>query len=183
MSTWGWIVVGVAVAVFVLISFRLAVKHRRTGQLRDRFGPEYDRTVESAASKREAEADLAEREERHDEREIRPLSAAARERYVASWQQVQAQFVDDPSAAVSAAENLIGSVMAERGYPVEDSDQRADDLSVDYPEVVENYRNARRACEAGRDRGPAPGDAAQRRLFEELVSEADEPAKTAVEVR
>jgi hypothetical protein len=182
MSTWGWIIVAVGVAVFVLISLRLAVKHRRTRQLRDRFGPEYDRTVESAASKREAEADLAEREQRHDEHDIRPLSAAARERYVASWQQVQAQFVDDPSVAVSGAERLIESVMAERGYPVEDFDQRADDLSVDYPEVVENYRKARDLARQGESEDLRRAIRHQRMLFEQLLSDADEPAEV-VEAR
>ena len=180
MSTGVWIAIAVGLGVILLVVLRQAVTRRRTHHLRDRFGPEYDRTVESASSRREAEADLAEREERHDEREIRPLTPAARERYVASWQGTQAQFVDDPTAAVSAAENLIGSVMAERGYPVEDTDQRADDLSVDYPDVVENYRNARQLARQGETEDLRQAMREFRRLFEELVSEVDERAKTAV---
>lgn len=180
MSTWAWILIAVGVAVLLLVALRQALGHRRTGHLRDRFGPEYDRTVESATSKREAEANLAEREQRHDEREIRPLSPAARERYVASWQRVQTQFVDDPGAAVSAAESLIESVMAERGYPVEDFDKRADDLSVDYPEVVENYRSARDLARQGETEDLRRAMRQQRMLFEQLVGPADEPAEAAV---
>lgn len=177
MPTWVWIAIAVGATVLLLVGLRQALAHRRTRQLRDRFGPEYDRTVEAAASKREAEANLAEREQRHDERDIRPLSAAARERYVASWQQVQAQFVDDPSVAVGAAERLIESVMAERGYPVEDFDQRADDLSVDYPEVVQNYRKARDLARQGETEDLRRAIRHQRMLFEQLLSDADEPAE------
>ena len=157
MSTWGWIIVGVAVAVFVLISFRLAVKHRRTGQLRDRFGHEYDRTVESAASKREAEADLAQREQRHDEREIRPLSAAALRAPCRELAAGAGAVRRRPERGRQRGRASIETVMAERGYPVENFDQRADDLSVDYPEVVEN--SGRLATLRGRER---PGTCAGR---------------------
>ena len=103
------------------------------GQLQEQFGPEYDRTVGTAESKREAEAELQAREERRRKLEIRPLPSAARYRYLEAWQGVQSQFVDEPSAAVARADELIQSVMSERGYPVEDFEQRAADVSVDHP--------------------------------------------------
>src|SRR4029078_11617716 len=118
MSTWVWIAISVGVAVMAIIGLRQVLAHRRTSHLRDRFGPEYERTLESADSKRTAEADLADREERRDQFDIRPLSTAARERYVASWQGTQIQFVDDPAAAGSAGRRLIESGVAERGSPV-----------------------------------------------------------------
>src|SRR6266705_1224200 len=137
MPTWGWIVIGVVggLALIAATAWILVVQ-MRTRRLRDRFGSEYDRTVEAKDDRRAAEAELAERERRRAGFEIKPLSVASRERYMGRWEQVQAEFVDDPVAAVGAADRLIQSVMAERGYPVEDFDQRAADLSVDHPGVV-----------------------------------------------
>ena len=116
------------------------VKRKQTKQLQGQFGPEYDRTLETADSKKAAEAELAARRERREQLEIRPLSSAARERYTSQWQTVQAQFVDNPGAAVASADHLIQTVMSERGYPVQDFETRAADISVDHPQVVENYR-------------------------------------------
>ena len=64
---------------------------------------------------------------------------------------MQRQFVDDPSNAVRNADLLVVEVMAARGYPVEDFDQRADDLSVSHPEVTQRYREARRIAQANKD--------------------------------
>ena len=116
------------------------MKRKQTKQLQSQFGPEYDRTVEAADSKKAAESELAARRERREQLDIRPLSSAARERYTSQWQIVQAQFVDNPSGAVASADQLIQSVMADRGYPVKDFETRAADVSVDHPHVVENYR-------------------------------------------
>src|SRR2546423_501 len=127
------------------------VARRRTKQLQGRFGPEYDRTLESAQNQKVAESELAAREERRKRLEVRPLSSAARERYRAQWQSVQAQFVDTPAAAVASADQLIQSAMAERGYPVEDFETRAADISVDHPQVVENYREGHRLAQRGAD--------------------------------
>jgi hypothetical protein len=143
-------------------------------RLQERFGPEYDRTIGSAESKRDAEAELRGREERRQQLEIRPLTQTARDRYTNQWEVVQAQFVDEPRAAVASADELIQSVMAERGYPMADFDQRAADISVDHPTVVENYRQGRRLSSATGNADGATEDLRQamrhyRALFEELV--------------
>lgn len=177
MPTWAWILIIVAAIVVAAGAAWAAAQQRRTARLRGRFGPEYDRTTESTASKREAEDELLAREKRREQLEIRPLPAAARERYLERWQLVQSQFVDDPAGAVAAADTLIQSVMADRGYPVENFDQRAADVSVDHPSVVDNYRAGRRLAETS-----ARGDGTTedlrlamkhyRALFEELIEPA-----------
>jgi hypothetical protein len=176
MPTWGWIVIGVGAAVVLLAVAWLTFAQRRTRRLRTRFGPEYNRTLDSAESKRKAEAELGEREQRREEQEIRPLSAASRERYLVQWRETQARFVDDPSGAVAACEGLIQSVMAERGYPVADFDQRAADLSVDHPTVVENYRESRRLMRQGETEDLRQAMRHQRALFDELVGAVEDEA-------
>jgi hypothetical protein len=116
---------------------------RRSQHLRERFGPEYDRTVERSSDRRHAEADLEAREEHVRRLDIRPLSATDQSRFANSWREVQSEFVDAPGLAVGRADKLVTEVMMVRGYPVEDFDQRAADISVDHPRVVENYREAR----------------------------------------
>jgi hypothetical protein len=174
VPTWAWIVIAVGVVAALLLVAWAASTRRRTSKLKGRFGPEYDRTVDRTESKREAEAELAAREERHEELELRPLSLATRERYLERWQAVQAEFVDDPRAAVASADGLIQSVMAERGYPVEDFEQRAADISVDHPHVVENYRHGHRLAQASADGNDSTEDLRRamrhyRSLFDELV--------------
>ena len=181
MPGWVWVLIAIAVVVVLGVVVWQALARRRTERLRDRFGPEYDRTIGTAENRREAESDLAAREERRDRLEIRPLSQAARDRYVQSWQAVQAQFVDDTSVAVASADSLIQSVMAERGYPVEDFEQRAADVSVDHPQVVENYRDGHRLAEESANGDGSTESLRQamrhyRALFEELVEvDADQP--------
>jgi hypothetical protein len=179
MDTWVWIVIAVAVVVVVAVLLWVAVTNRRRKELQEGFGPEYERTVADAPSRREAEAELRERRDRHDEFDIRPLSSDARERYTREWETTQAKFVDDPEGAIRDADDLIQSVMRERGYPVEDFDQRAADLSVDHPDVVENYRQghdlARRTV-----RGEGDTESLRqalvhyRALFAELLETRDE---------
>jgi hypothetical protein len=152
MDTWVWIVIAVVAAIIVLGVLWSALRTRRTRSLQDRFGPEYERELEKAGGRRDAERELAEREKRHDELELRPLSQDARERYVQQWQETQGRFVDDPTGAVSDADDLVQRVMRDRGYPVDDFEQRAADISVEHPELVERYRTANgiaRASERG----------------------------------
>jgi len=169
-----------AIVVLVAIAWSAYSTRRRKG-LQERFGSEYDRTVADAPSKREAESELSERQKRRDELDVRPLEQSARDRYASEWQNTQAKFVDDPEGAVGDADRLIQQVMRERGYPVEDFDQRANDLSVDHPEVISNYRAAH-GISIANERGNASTENLRtamvhyRALFEELLE--TEPAQT-----
>jgi hypothetical protein len=176
MPSWVWVLIAIAVAAGLAVVLWQALARRRTGRLQQQFGPEYERTLASGDSKREAEAELQARDERRQQFEIRPLSLAACERYLQSWQSVQAEFVDDPRGAVASADSLIQSVMAERGYPIEDFEQRAADLSVDHPQVVENYRHGHRLAQASADCSDATEDRQAMRHYRALFDELVEPA-------
>jgi len=119
-----------------------AIRKRRSQKLRERFGPEYDRVERREGNVRKAEDVLAFRQERREEFHLRPLSPADKSSFGGQWNDVQNRFVDDPIGTVAQADTLVGRVMEARGYPVAEFDQRAADISVDYPEVVENYRAA-----------------------------------------
>ncbi len=110
--------------------------------LRERFGPEYNHTVEQLGDRRQAEEELLSREKRVQSFDIHPLSTGERSRFSGLWQDTQARFVDDPSGAVREADHLVAQVMEARGYPMGTFEQRAADISVDHPEVVSNYRQA-----------------------------------------
>jgi hypothetical protein len=138
------IIIGVAViAVVVVIAALLIERKRRSDRLKQQFGPEYDRTLRLHGDARHAEAVLLEREKRVEKLSIRPLSPVDRDRYAIEWANVQKLFVDDPSMAVTQAEKLVTAVMVARGYPISDFEQRAADISVNYPALVQNYRSAR----------------------------------------
>jgi hypothetical protein len=174
MDTWVWIVIVAAVVVAVGIIVWLALRARRTQTLKEGFGREYDRTVDQAGGRRDAERELRERQKRHDELDIRPLAPEARDRYTAQWEDVQSRFVDDPSGSVREADALVQQVMRERGYPVDDFDQRAADISVDHPDLVERYRTADGIARAN-ERGEASTEDLRhsvrhyRALFQELL--------------
>jgi hypothetical protein len=174
MPTWLWVVIAVAAAVIVVGVVAAAFRTRRTRALRERFGPEYDRVAADAPTRREAESELREREKRREQFDIRPLESADRDRYRTRWQDVQARFVDDPAGAVADADALIQEVMRARGYPVDDFESRASDLSVDHPDVVERYRAAHGIAVAD-ERGNAGTDDLRhaiqhyRALFDALV--------------
>lgn len=179
MPAWAWVLIVAAAVLVVAVVVWRALAARRTRALQGRFGSEYDRTVESSESRRAAERELAARAERRDELDIRPLPAGARERYVGEWQRVQARFVDDPEGAVAEADSLIQSVMSERGYPVDDFDQRSSDLSVDHAGVVEHYREGHRLARASALGDGTTEDLRQamqhyRTLFDDLVEESSD---------
>ena len=135
----------IAILVILVVIVVLAVvlgQRRRTDRLQQQFGPEYQRTVARAGDQRAAEADLSAREQRRRELDIVALEPAARDRYVEAWRVTQGRFVDDPAGATEEADTLVAQVMRDRGYPVDDFEQRADDVSVDHPQVAENYRAA-----------------------------------------
>jgi len=185
METWVWIVIGVIVAIVVLGVVFSALRTRRSRSLQDQFGREYDRAVDKAGGRREAERELAERQKRHDELELKPLSQDARDSYLQQWQVTQGRFVDDPTGAVSEADDLVQRVMRDRGYPVDDFEQRAADISVEHPELVEKYRTANGIARAS-ERGEASTEDLRhsvrhyRALFVELleVDDGDQDAPT-----
>ena len=132
------IVLAIVVAIFGYLIYRKS----RTHAFRTRFGPEYDRAVMTHGSSRKAEAKLADRETHVKTLELRDLGTAERERFVADWQVVQGRFVDHPKSAVNEADELISMLLVARGYPKGSFDQRAADISVSYPRVMEDYRLA-----------------------------------------
>jgi hypothetical protein len=177
MDTEMWIAIALAVAIILIAVIAwMAMSRRRTTALRGQFGPEYDRTVEASDDRRAAENELADRRSRREQLNIRPLTPAARTRYSDQWREVQARFVDQPAVALAQADELVSSVMRDRGYPMDDFDQRAADISVDYPMVVENYRHAHRISTSVGSNQASTEDMRQglihyRALFAELLDE------------
>ncbi len=164
----------VVLAIVVAIVLYVRKRKKNTAELRGRFGPEYDRAIQQHGSERKAEAKLVDRETRVEMLNIRELDLIERERYLGEWQAVQSRFVDYPKGAVTEADELVCALMRTRGYPVTDFDQRAADISVDHPLVVENYRSAHQiALSLGR--GEASTEDLRtamihyRSLFDELV--------------
>jgi hypothetical protein len=183
MATWLWIVI-VIVVVLVALAAAMAARRRRTMMLRERFGPEYDRAVGARENQRAAEADLRDRERERARLDITPLSEAARVRYAEEWQAIQQSFVDQPEEATTAGYDLVNRVMAERGYPMRDFEARADLVSVDHPDVVENYRVAHGIHERARQHQASTEDLREallryRSLFEELLRADDADARDA----
>lgn len=141
MDAWIWIVIAIVALVVLALVAVMASRRRQTSHLQERFGSEYDRTVDDSGDRRDAERELRDREKRHDDLDIQPLSEEAQARYADEWQGVQARFVDEPEDAVRDADRLVQQAMGERGYPTDDDfERRAADVSVDHPDVVENYR-------------------------------------------
>ena len=168
-----YIVVAAVVVVGLLLIGWFISRTRRTELLRDRFGPEYERAVRETGPRR-AEAALLERAKRVERFSLRELTAEERQRFVAEWRSVQTRFVDAPREAVNEADRLVDLLMAARGYPVTDFEQRAADLSVDHSLVVENYRAAHQIAVRHR-RGEATTEDLRkavlyyRSLFEDLL--------------
>jgi len=134
----------VVLGALLVIFFAVGIAHaHRSRKLRARFAAaEYDRTVKTVGHRRKAEAQLQQREKRVRGFALTALSQRDREAFVSEWSHTQAQFVDAPEQAVTHADQLMGRVMAARGYPMSDFDQQSADLSVDHPAVIENYRTA-----------------------------------------
>jgi hypothetical protein len=179
MDTWVWIVLGVVVVAVVAGAVAVAMTRRARGGLRDRFGPEYERTVETSSSRRDAERDLRERASRREEIELRALEPAARDRYRGEWQALQTRFVDRPQVAVADADELVKDVMRDLGYPIRDFESNQDLISVDHPVVVENYRTAHGIYVRTVEGNATTEDLRQavvsyRALFNELMKESAE---------
>ena len=173
MNTGLLIAILVIVVVVVLLALLLG-RRRRTQRLQHQFGPEYQRTVARTGDQRTAEADLTAREQRRREFDIVALEPAVRDRYLEAWRTTQGRFVDDPATATREADTLVARVMRDRGYPVDDFDQRAADVSVDHPQVTENYRAAHAIFQANEQGLASTDDLRQafvhyRSLFSELL--------------
>jgi hypothetical protein len=173
----------VVVAVILLLSAGIAIwafsGKRRTQRLQAQYGSaEYNRTVRAGGSRRQAESLLDKRAERVETLNIRPLAPGDRARFVESWARVQARFVDGPGSAVTEADQLLGDVMSTRGYPMSDFEQRVADISVDHPQVLDNYRAAHQGA-LRQSRGEASTEDLRkamihfRTLFDDLVREPE----------
>lgn len=136
-------IVIVVVAIIIVVAIVASRRRNRSAHLKQHFGPEYEREVQQRGDPAKAEAVLADREARVHKFTIRDLPPTERAAYADEWAAVQRRFVDDPSMAVNEADRLVNRVMTARGYPMSDFDQRAADISVNYPNVVQNYRSAR----------------------------------------
>jgi len=176
MSTTAIIVL--VVVVVVLLAAALAARpYLRRRQLRAKFGPEYDNLVRHKGDRRTAEQELEDRQRRHEQFELRPLSTQSREGYLRDWAWAQEQFVDSPQGAVHRADELIGEIMRERGYPVEGAEQQIADLSVEHAAVLDNYRIAHDISSRGDDDPPSTEDLRNamrhyRTLVEDLLDHA-----------
>jgi type II secretory pathway pseudopilin PulG len=142
MSTSGIVVLVLVIVIVLAVGAWLMWTQVRRRQLRERFGTEYDRALTDKESRGSAERELAQREKRHAELDIKPLSSAERDRYAQQWDLIQQQFVDHPGTAVIQADRLVTVVMGERGYPTEDYRQQLSDLSVRHASVLDHYRDA-----------------------------------------
>ena len=160
----------------------LTIRKKRSTNLREKFGPEYDYAMQVTGDKRAAEETLLEREKRVKQLAIQALDPDKFFQYKAEWDEIQADFVNKPSASVEKANRLITEVMVARGFPVEDFEQRAADISVLYPEFVSNYRSAHAIALESQQNGVSTEELRQaminyRVLFEELLETEDAPEK------
>jgi type II secretory pathway pseudopilin PulG len=145
MPIWETILIVASVVIVValaIVAVSFASSRRKTERLKEHYGHEYERLVSEAGGQKAAERELAARERKRDKLNIVPLTQSALSDFTTRWNQVQTAFVDNPAAAVGVADRLVTEVMRERGYPVDNFDQRAADISVDHPQIVDNYRAA-----------------------------------------
>lgn len=167
----------IVVAVIVIVGVILALifsRRNRSKQLHEKFGSEYDHTIETMGSEKKAQTELNERQKHVETLDIHPLSVSQHDQYLADWTAVQSKFVDEPGQAINDADRLIMEVMQLRGYPVSDFEQRAADISVKYPALVTNYRGAREIANKNKEGQANTEELRQamiyyRSLFDELL--------------
>jgi ABC-type multidrug transport system fused ATPase/permease subunit len=179
MESWQIAVIVVVLLVVLSVGW-IWMRRQRTQRLTEQYGPEYQRAVESAGGQRAAERELDARQERVKSFEIRALSTSEHDRYLASWKESQAHFVDDPSGAISQADVLVQEVMRARGYPMADFEQRSADISVDHPHMLNEYRAAHNIAERHATGGVETEDLRQamvyyRALFDDLLETDSAP--------
>lgn len=188
MPMWAWILIAIAAVAVIAFFAWTAFSRQRSARLREQFGPEYDRALTEQGDRRRAESDLADRRKRRDSLDIRPLEASARRRFIERWREVQVRFVDAPAQAVAEGDGLVTEVMRERGYPVEDFDERASIISVDHPNIVHEYRAAH-GISLANDNGRASTEDLReamlhyRSLFDELLEVGQVEAAPEAEAR
>jgi hypothetical protein len=170
-----WLLVALIIVVVLVIAL-VAIPQMRSRSLKQRFGPEYERLVDEEGDRRSAEAEMRGRVKRRDTLDIRDLDPAARDAYAEQWLQVQQRFIDEPEQTVAEADGLVQTVMRERGYPVDEFDERVEMMSVDHPQLVDNYRTAH-AIQLRSERQDASTDDLReafqryRALFSELLAD------------
>lgn len=170
------LIIIVLVVLVIALGGMLLMKRRRSGHLQSQFGPEYERALKETGDKRKAETELEQREMRVQKLAIRPLERADRDRFTKDWRRTQAEFVDDPMGSITHADVLLQEVMSARGYPVENFEQVAADISVDHPTVVQNYRSGHDIAVRHQRGDAGTEDLRQamihyRELFDELVTD------------
>ena len=181
------IIVAVVAIIVVAAIVYVIYKQQRTKALKEHFGPEYDRAVDSYGGQGRAESALAKREKRVEKLDIHPLTPQESSRFTAHWKTVQMRFVDDPAASIGDADRLVAELMNARGYPMADFDQRAADISVSHPKVVEHYRAAHDIAQKHRQRPVSTEELRKaflhyRELFASLLEvEPDRPEAAAAE--
>jgi hypothetical protein len=176
-------VIVLTVALLLLIGVVIALAsagRRRSKNLQQRFGPEYDRIVQETGSQKAAEAELEQRRKHVENLNIRPLTKIEHDRYLVDWTAVQSKFVDDPAQAIKDADRLIIEVMLVRNYPMARFEERAADISVNYPELVSNYRAAHEIAQHNEQQAADTEELRQamvhyRSLFNQLL-ETEQPA-------
>ena len=171
-------VVLIVVIMGVILGLSFFARRKRSERFQDKYGPEYDRTVQTAGNDKKAQAELNERQKHVETLDIRPLSDSEREGYLAEWTAIQAKFVDQPGQATVEADHLIMKVMQMRAYPVSDFEQRAADISINYPALVSNYRAAREIAIKNEHHQATTEELRQalihyRSLFDELLKEEE----------
>jgi len=172
----GPVIVLVIILLVVLVAIAFAVRAARRKKLQNTFGPEYDRVVADSGSRADAEKELREREKRHAELELKPLSPEATAKYSAAWEEVQIQFVDNPGEAVATADDLTTKLITERGYPTGDYDDQLASLSVEHARTLSHYRDAHEISRRSKDGEASTEDLRQalvhyRALFADLLGE------------
>jgi hypothetical protein len=188
MKPEAWVILGMVIIALIIIAALLARarRHRQSQHLRRRFGPEYERLVAERGDRAKAEAELRAREKRVDRLKIVPLPAAEAAKFSRAWSELQARFVDNPRGIVVEADGLVRDLMVRRGYPMGDFEERAADISVDHPELVETYRAARAIAERDR-RGEASTEELRRAvvlyrtMFDELLEVREVKQKSAAD--
>jgi len=186
MQSWQMAATGVAIAIVIIALSAAWWIHRRnrTKDLRQRFGPEYDRRIAALGSRSRAERELAGSQLRVEKSRFHSLNPSDRMMFLYSWRLCQSQFVDDPAGALDAADSIVTNLMRMRGYAVDSPDDRQADVCAAYPKLAAPYREAneirlRHKQGIASTRELRTAFVNLRSLFDELVGEPEVEQKQA----